>query len=216
MTNYYPKFEEQLNTLKEKKIRPRLLIQACCAPCSSHCLELLTEYFYITVYYYNPNIDEYEEYSKRISELKRFVNEADFANGVTIIDGGYEPEVFYEMARGREDLPERGARCYDCYKLRMKKTAEYALEKGYDFFTTTLSISPYKNSDWINEIGMNLEREMMEHSQGKCPIFLFSDFKKKNGYKRSIELSKEYGLYRQNYCGCKFSRRDSSSGIENS
>ena len=128
---------------------------------------------------------------------------------VKVVDGDYEPEVFYEMAKGREDLPERGARCYDCYKLRLHKTAEYALENSYDYFSTTLSISPYKNSEWINEIGMELENEMRDRSGDRpVPVFLFSDFKKKNGYKRSIELSQEYGLYRQDYCGCVYSKRD--------
>ncbi|SNU08307.1 hypothetical protein SAMN06297422_11753 [Lachnospiraceae bacterium] len=210
MNNYFKLFDEQLKKISEDNIKPELLLHACCAPCSSHCLEVLEGYFNITVYFYNPNIDELEEYSKRIEELRRFTLVADFAKKVKVIDGGYEPEVFYEMAKGRENLPERSERCYDCYRLRLKKTTEYALENGYDYFSTTLSISPYKNAEWINEIGMNLERELRENNpdKNKYPIFLFSDFKKKNGYKRSIELSGEYDLYRQDYCGCVFSKHD--------
>ena len=208
MENYFLRFETQLNELSERENRPGLLIQACCAPCSSHCLEVLAGYFDITVYFYNPNIDENEEYLKRLDELRKLTRVADFARDVKIVDGGYDPEVFYEMAKGREHLPERGERCYDCYKLRLEKTARYAKEKGYDYFSTTLSISPYKNAQWINEIGMELERLLREESDGDSPVFLFSDFKKKNGYKRSIELSEEYGLYRQDYCGCVFSKRE--------
>ncbi|MCR5543253.1 MAG: epoxyqueuosine reductase QueH [Eubacterium sp.] len=211
MENYYIKFEKQINEIKNGDKKPRLLLQACCCPCSSHCLELLAGVFDITVYFYNPNIDDEEEYTKRLNELFRFTKTADFALDVKVVDGIYGPEVFFEMAKGMEDLPERGERCYKCYELRMKKTAEYAVLNGFDYFSTTLSISPYKNAQWINEIGTKLETEM----EGKVK-FLYSDFKKKNGYKRSIELSKEYDLYRQNYCGCKFSKRDTSSSVENS
>ena len=210
--NFYAEFEKQIEDVSKLSKRPKLLLQACCCPCSSHCLEVLEGYFDISVYFYNPNIDEKQEYEKRLEELKRFTREADFALDVKVIEGDYEPELFYEMAKGRENLPERGERCYDCYKLRLRKTAEYARDRGYDYFSTTLSISPYKNAEWLNEIGMELEREMRETSgraeDVKSPIFLFSDFKKKNGYKRSIELSEEYGLYRQDYCGCVFSKRD--------
>ena len=211
--NYYQEFEKQLKNVEDKEAKPTLLLQACCCPCSSHCLEVLEGYFDISVYFYNPNIDERQEYDKRLDELIRFTKEAPFARDVSIIEGDYEPEVFYEMAKGREELPERGERCYDCYKLRLRKTAEYAQSNGFDYFSTTLSISPYKVASWLNEIGMELEtqmrREMEEEGVGKkVPIFLFSDFKKKNGYKRSIELSEEYGLYRQDYCGCIFSKRD--------
>ena len=210
--NFYAEFEKQIEDVSKLSKRPKLLLQACCCPCSSHCLEVLEGYFDISVYFYNPNIDEKQEYEKRLEELKRFTREADFALDVKVIEGDYEPELFYEMAKGRENLPERGERCYDCYKLRLRKTAEYARDHGYDYFSTTLSISPYKNAEWLNEIGMELEWEMRETSgraeDVKSPIFLFSDFKKKNGYKRSIELSEEYGLYRQDYCGCVFSKRD--------
>ena len=211
MENYYIKFEKQINEIKNGDKKPRLLLQACCCPCSSYCLELLAGVFDITVYFYNPNIDDEEEYTKRLNELLRFTKTADFALDVKVVDGIYGPEEFFEMAKGMEDLPERGERCYKCYELRMKKTAEYAVLNGFDYFSTTLSISPYKNAQWINEIGTKLETEM----EGKVK-FLYSDFKKKNGYKRSIELSKEYDLYRQNYCGCKFSKRDTSSSVENS
>ena len=215
MNNYYIEFEKQIDRIKSAEELPKLLLHACCAPCSTHCLEVLAAYFDITVYFYNPNIDEFEEYKKRLEELERLKKEADFAKNIKIVDGSFEPDLFYEMAKGREDLPERGLRCYDCYELRLRKTAEYALKEGFDYFSTTLSISPYKNAQWLNEIGIKLENEMMqEYEHNNCedikkyPIFLFSDFKKKNGYKRSIELSEEYGLYRQDYCGCIFSKRD--------
>ena len=150
MENYYRLFEKQLEDIR-KKIekggeKPSLLLQACCCPCSSHCLEVLEGYFDISVYFYNPNIDERQEYDKRLDELRRFTKEAEFALDVKVIEGDYEPELFYEMAKGRENLPERGERCYDCYKLRLRKTAEYAKAHGFDYFSTTLSISPYKNA----------------------------------------------------------------------
>ena len=223
MENYYKKFENQLekleNSAEKSDKKPKLLIQACCAPCSSYCLELLAPHFDITVYYYNPNIDDRTEFEKRLAELRRLVTEAPFAKDVKVIEGDWEPEKFFEMAKGREHLPERGERCYDCYKLRLSKTAQFARDNGYDFFSTTLSISPYKNSQWINEIGVELENNLREESwegEKEVPVFLFSDFKKKDGYKRSIQLSAEYSLYRQNYCGCIFSKRDSSSETENS
>lgn len=217
--NYYQKFQIQRDSADRTKIengqKPSLLLHACCCPCSTHCLTVLYEHFDITIYFYNPNIDEKEEYEKRYGELIRLTKEADFAKEVKIVDGSYEPEKFYAMAEGRENLPERGARCYDCYDMRMRKTAEYALEKHFDYFSTTLSISPYKNADWLNEIGCRLEEEMrekysekQEESEDSIPEFLFSDFKKENGYKHSIQLSNEYNLYRQDYCGCKFSKRD--------
>lgn len=178
----------------------KMLLHVCCAPCSSHVLETLQNQYEITAYFYNPNISGIDEYDKRIAELKRFVNEATFARNVIVHEGEYEPELFLELARGLEKEPERGSRCYKCYELRMRKTAEYAAEHGYDIFTTTLSISPHKNAEWINEIGERLSREY-------GIAYLYSDFKKKNGYLRSIQLSKEYNLYRQNFCGCEFSKR---------
>lgn len=185
----------------KKNNLPKLLLHVCCAPCSSYVLELLSEQFEITVYFYNPNITDSEEYEKRFSELKRFISIAPFAINVNSEDGGYAPDKFLQMSKGMEHLPERGARCYECYKMRMEETARYAKENGYDVFTTSLSISPHKNATWINEIGsMCKDKYQID--------YLYSDFKKKNGYARSIELSKEYNLYRQNYCGCEFSKRD--------
>ena len=186
-------------------VTPSLLLHACCAPCSSYCLEYLTRYFSITVFYYNPNISEESEYIKRINELKRLISELPVINPVSFIEGDYKPEVFEEMSKGLENEPERGKRCYKCYELRMREAAQIAKERGFDYFTTTLSISPHKNADWINEIGEALEKEYsIKH--------LTSDFKKKNGYKRSIELSEEYKLYRQNFCGCVFSKNVVNKG----
>ena len=205
--NYYQRFEEQLKQSR----KDRLLLHACCCPCSTHCLEVLAEYFEITVFFYNPNIDTAEEYEKRFAELVRFTEEAPFAKGVRLVEEPFRPEEFEAIAKGREQEPERGSRCYDCYRLRLRKTAEYAAENGYDCFSTTLSISPYKNAAWLNEIGVRLEQELREAGTPagrKTPYFLFSDFKKKNGYKRSIELSAEYGLYRQDYCGCRYSKEE--------
>jgi len=205
MENYYLKFEKQVQNCRSD----RLLLHACCCPCSSHCLELLAGHFDITVFFYNPNIDTEEEYEKRFRELIRFTEEAPFAKAVHLVEADYDPESFLKMAEGRELEPERGSRCYDCYELRLRKTAEYAAEHGFDCFTTTLSISPYKNVAWLNEIGARMEQELREKRGGEsAPYFLFSDFKKKNGYKRSIELSAEYGLYRQDYCGCRYSREE--------
>jgi len=207
--NSYQKFSEQIEEqkieLEAGKEKKKMLLHACCCPCSSHCIEVLQDIFDITIYFYNPNIDDEEEYQKRYLELERFIKECDFAREVHLIDGGFGPEPFFEMAKGHENDPERGNRCYQCYLLRLKKTAEYADEKGYDFFTTTLSISPYKNAEWINEIGESLKKKS---------TFLYSDFKKKNGYKRSIELSEEYNLYRQNYCGCIFSKKERERKLE--
>lgn len=183
----------------EKK---KLLLHACCAPCSSYVLEYLEEQYDITVFYYNPNITEKEEYIKRVNEINRFVSEAPFAANVKIIEGEYEPYMFLEISKGLENEPERGKRCYKCYELRMDKTARFAKENCYDVFTTTLSISPHKNAKWLNEIGMRLSEKY------QVP-YLYSDFKKKNGYTRSIQLSKEYNLYRQDYCGCVFSKEES-------
>lgn len=185
-------------TLQNKE---KLLLHACCAPCSSHVLETLAGMYDITIFYYNPNITESGEYYKRIEELESFVKAAPFARGVTVLRGKYEPERFFAMSKGLEHEPERGKRCYLCYELRLRETAAYALREGYDLFTTTLSISPYKNAAWLNEIGERVSSEL-------GISYLYSDFKKKNGYARSIELSKEYGLYRQDYCGCIFSREE--------
>ncbi len=180
-------------------MKEKLLLHVCCAPCSSRVLELLTNYFDVTVFFYNPNITDKEEYEKRYKELQRFLGEAPFAAGVKCIDGSYNPDLFFDMSKGLENEPEKGPRCYKCYKLRMDETAKYASKNGYHIFTTSLSISPHKNATWINEIG-----EECKEKYGVA--YLYSDFKKKNGYARSIELSKEYNLYRQDYCGCVFSK----------
>ena len=201
--NYQKEMEKIVEGLQGN--RKSLLLHSCCAPCSSAVLEKLQEIFDITVFYYNPNISEEAEYGKRVEEQKRLIaafNEMKKEYPIKIVDGEYEPRKFYEMAKGLEQCPEGGERCFKCYALRLEKTAQMAKEGGFDFFTTTLTISPLKNAAKLNEIG----EEMAE----KYKIsFLPSDFKKKEGYKRSIELSKEYDLYRQNFCGCAFSKAES-------
>lgn len=174
-----------------------LLLHSCCAPCSSACLERLKEHFKITVFYYNPNIDEEAEYEKRKAEQIRFLKETGWAD---ILDCDHDAEAFLQMSKGLEEEPERGKRCYLCYALRLKKTAQTAKEKGFAYFATTLTLSPHKNAEWLNEIG---EKEGDRYEVK----YLFSDFKKKGGYYRSIRLSEEYQLYRQNFCGCKFSKK---------
>ena len=188
--------------------KKKILLHVCCAPCSSHVLQLLEEEYNITVFFYNPNITAEEEYIKRIEELKRFVAVAPFTKDVIIEEGKYEPDEFFVMSEGLENEPERGSRCYKCYEMRMRDTALYAKEKGYDIFTTTLSISPHKNAAWLNEIGQKLSEEI---GIG----YLYSDFKKKDGYSNSIRLSKEYGLYRQDYCGCIYSKRQAEERKKN-
>lgn len=196
--NYDIEMEKEIEKIKEEK--PKLLLHACCAPCSSAVLERISTYFKISILYYNPNITEEDEYQKRLEELKRFVLKFDSKKEIKVIDGRYQPEEFFKMSEGLEKEKERGRRCYLCYQMRLEETAKVAKELGFDYFTTTLSLSPHKNSNWINEIGENLS--------GNYDVkFLYSDFKKKNGYKRSIELSKEYNLYRQDYCGCIYSKR---------
>lgn len=180
----------------------RLLLHSCCAPCSSYCMEYLREYLELTVFYYNPNITETEEYRKRVEEEKRLIQAYNRIPGkrtIQMLEGVYEPERFYALAKGLEKVPEGGERCFRCFELRLRETARKAAQEGYDFFTTTLTISPLKNAEKLNEIG---ERAAKEYGT----VFLPSDFKKKDGYKRSIELSAEYGLYRQNYCGCVYSK----------
>ena len=194
--NYQKKLEEIIEGLTGRK---KLLLHACCAPCSSYVLEYLTEYFDISVFYYNPNISPFSEYEKRISELKRLIREMPLSGKTDIIDGKYDPESFIDIAAGSEGLPEGGERCFRCYRLRMEEAAKKALEKGFDYFTTTLSISPHKNAEKINEIGQELEQKYGVK-------YLYADFKKRDGYKRSIQLSHDYGLYRQNYCGCIYSK----------
>ena len=213
--NYQKELDKVLEGLD---YRPSLLIHSCCGPCSSYVLTYLSKYFDITVLYYNPNIYPPEEFDKRKKEQKRLIEAlnrdlriSDEEDGISVmpegsadirfVAGDYDPEVFFEMAKGLEDVPEGGERCFKCYELRMREAAIMAKEGGYDYFTTTLSISPLKNAEKINEIGEELEREYgVKH--------LPSDFKKREGYKHSIELSRKYDLYRQDYCGCVFSRRD--------
>ena len=198
--NYQKELEKLLTQLEAVQRVPTLLIHSCCAPCSSYVLEYLSEYFKITVFYYNPNIYPESEYTKRILEQQKLIRDMKFRYPVSFLAGKYDKEKFYEMAAGMEDLKEGGARCMKCYELRLSEAARQAAAGGFEYFTTTLSISPMKNAQKLNEIGLRVGEEYGVK-------YLVSDFKKKNGYKRSIELSKEYGLYRQDYCGCEFSMR---------
>ena len=196
--NYQKELDRLLERLKSEERVPRLLLHSCCAPCSSYVLEYLNRYFEITVFYYNPNIYPESEYTKRIWEQQELISRMPFVHPVSFLAGSYDQERFYEMARGLEHVKEGGERCLKCYELRLSEAARMAVKTEADYFTTTLSISPLKNADRLNEIGMRLGEEY------GVP-YLPSDFKKKNGYKRSIELSREYDLYRQDYCGCEFS-----------
>lgn len=191
---------EMEKVIKELKFVPKLLLHSCCAPCSSAVITKLKDYFDITVIYYNPNIEPYEEYIKRKEEQKRLITLLDSKNKIDFIDCDYDNNKYHELVRGHEEDPERGSRCYICYSQRMEYTAKKAKENNYDFFGTTLSVSPYKISRWINEIGYDLSNKYNVR-------YLPSDFKKKDGYKKSIELSKKYNLYRQNYCGCIYSQK---------
>lgn len=197
--------EKTIETACSEGNVPRLFLHSCCAPCSSYTLEYLSGYFEITVFYYNPNISPAEEYYKRVEEQKRFIEALPTKHPVHFEEGTYEPSDFYETVKGYERCAEGGERCFLCYELRLRESARRAKAGGYDYFTTTLSISPLKNAAKLEEISARLEEEYGVHH-------LPSDFKKKNGYKRSIELSKEYGLYRQNYCGCVFSKPADESG----
>ena len=196
--NYELEMEKQISLIKEGD---SLLLHACCAPCSSACLERLCNHFKVTIFFYNPNITDYQEYQKRLNEIKRFISEFPTKYPVSLIEGDYRPEKFFEMAKGLEQEKERGKRCYKCYEMRLEETAKIASLNNFSFFATTLTLSPYKNVLWVNEIGEVLNKKYDS-------IYLYSDFKKKNGYKRSIELSKEYNLYRQDYCGCIYSVRN--------
>ena len=196
--NYQKKLDHVIEEIGSS--RPTLFLHSCCAPCSSYVLEYLSRYFQITIFYYNPNIDSEEEYQKRVKEQRRLIREMHL-DGIEVVDGGYHPDCYYETVRGFEKEPEGGKRCYLCYQLRLREAARLAAEKGFDYFTTTLTISPLKNAQWLNEIG--------EEEGKRCGVtFLPSDFKKKGGYQRSIQLSKEYSLYRQNFCGCVFSKKE--------
>ncbi len=198
--NYQKELEKVMELNKGRGQVPRLFLHSCCAPCSSYVLEYLSPLFAVTVFYYNPNIFPAEEYEKRVEEQKRLIVSLSGAHAIDFVAGEYEPDKFIRMAKGLEKEPEGGERCFRCYKLRMEEAARLAARGGYDYFTTTLTISPLKNAEKINEIGEHLaELYGVRH--------LPSDFKKKNGYRRSVELSAKYGLYRQNYCGCVFSKR---------
>jgi hypothetical protein len=195
--NEQNEFEKALRIMEAVPRGTTLLLHSCCAPCSSACLELLHNYFDVTVFYYNPNIEDEEEYAKRKAEQIRLLKTTGWGY---VLDCDHESEKFAALSAGLEDCPERGERCFRCYELRLRKTAQTAKENGFDYFTTTLSVSPYKVSREINRIGYALEQELNVK-------FLPSDFKKRGGYLRSVELSKEFGLYRQDFCGCRFSKQ---------
>lgn len=194
--DYNMEMEKILENLNSKK---RLLLHACCGPCSTQTLAILSKYFDITIYYYNPNIHPKEEFERRKNELKKFIKDAQY--NIKVIDVDYDPEDYFNSVKGLENLGERSKRCYECYKLRMEESIKYASLNDFDYFTTTLSISPHKNSDWINEIGKYLEDKYKVK-------YLYADLKKKDGYKKSLELSKKYNLYRQDYCGCIYSKNE--------
>lgn len=198
--NYQRKLDSLLERLSQEGKAPSLLLHSCCAPCSSYVLSYLSDFFRITVFYYNPNIFPEEEYQKRVAEQQRFIGAITPRHPVRFLEGEYNPECFFAMTQGKEDAPEGGERCFACYELRLREAAEEAKKGGFDYFTTTLSISPMKNAEKLNEIGGRLAAEYGVD-------YLFSDFKKKGGYLRSIELSRQYGLYRQDYCGCIYSQR---------
>lgn len=207
--NYQRELEAVIKENESKSRVPRLLLHSCCAPCSSYVLEYLSDYFEITVFYYNPNISPAEEYEKRAAEQQHLIRELPAKHPIHLVVGAYEPERFYAVSRGLEQVPEGGERCFRCFRLRLEEAAKMAAEGGFDYFATTLTISPLKNAQKLNEIGEELsELYKVEH--------LPSDFKKKNGYKRSVELSAQYGLYRQNYCGCIFSKRDAEERLHDS
>lgn len=202
MQNYSAFTEKVIDQIKHSGIKPSLLLHACCAPCASYVIEYLSDYFDITLFYYNPNISPKSEYDFRLSEIKRLIAEHPKAKGIKLLPYEYDSFEFFSVVKGMENLPEGSERCRVCYELRLRKTAQEAKTHGFDFFTSTLSISPYKNAVWLNEIGEKLTDEFSVN-------YLYSDFKKKNGYKRSIELSNEYNLYRQDFCGCIYSKTES-------
>lgn len=201
--NYQKELDSILEGLARDGRVPRLLLHSCCAPCSSYVLEYLSRYFHITVLYYNPNIFPPSEYALRVREQESLISRMDFVYPVAFLEGSYRPETFYEAVKGLEGEPEGGKRCEKCYELRLLEAAKEAKAGDYDYFTTTLTISPLKSADKLNEIGRRLGTEY-------GVAYLPSDFKKRDGYKRSTQLSKEYGLYRQDYCGCVYSVRERS------
>ena len=204
--NYQQILDKTIEQLQKEGRVPRLLLHSCCAPCSSYCLEYLSQYFRITVLYYNPNIFPKEEYDYRVSEQVRLVKSMESTHPIEVISTTYRPEEFYQAVQGLEKEAEGGLRCFACYELRLRETARIAKKESFDFFTTTLSISPLKKADKLNQIGAALSEEY------GIP-YLFSDFKKKGGYQRSVELSAEYGLYRQNFCGCVYSKLESEARL---
>lgn len=205
--NYQKELEALLERLEQDNKVPSLLLHSCCAPCSSYVLEYLSSFFSITVFYYNPNIGPVEEYLHRVEEQKRLISALPVKRPVSFLEGEYYPEQFYEAVKGLEGIPEGGERCFACYALRLRAAAALAAEKGFDYFTTTLSISPLKRADKLGAIGEAAGRDFGVR-------WLPSDFKKKGGYQRSIQLSKEYGLYRQNYCGCVFSKKEAENRLK--
>ncbi len=194
----YKLFLQEIEEVKRRGYKPSLLLHSCCAPCSSSVLEQLIPYFKVTIFYFNPNIHPRREYLTRMQENRWF---AEKIMGVEFIEGEYDPRRWFKAVKGFENEPEGGRRCPICYRLRMEETAKLAKEKGFEYFTTTLSVSPHKRADWINQIGLELEEKYGVR-------FMVADFKKGGGYQRSLELSKKYNLYRQTYCGCVFSLRD--------
>lgn len=196
--NYQLELDKELEKIRKSNSTPKLMLHSCCAPCSSYVLEYLSRFFEITVYYYNPNIFPEDEFIKRLNEQIKLIKKMSFENKVSIINDGFLSEEYHAAVLGLENEKEGGARCAACFRLRLEKTAQKAVENGYDYFTTTLTISPHKNAQVLNCIGG-------ETGEKYGIKYLFSDFKKREGYKRSIQLSEEYGLYRQDYCGCEYS-----------
>ena len=202
--NYQHILEHTLQSISKDKPLPKLLLHSCCGPCSSYVLEYLSQYFDITVFYYNPNISPKEEFDFRAAEQQRLIDEMPLGQRVSFLEGDYEPELFFAMAKGKEQEPEGGERCFRCYTMRLRRSAQMAKERGFDYFTTTLSISPHKNAQVLNQIGKSLSEEL-------GIAYLYSDFKKRDGYRRSCTLSSEYHLYRQDYCGCPFSKAEAQA-----
>jgi len=199
--NYQHILDKTIKQMEKGELRPQLLLHSCCAPCSSYVLEYLSTYFDITIFYYNPNISPYEEFIFRSEEQQKLIEKMHTASPIAFLLGEYDSASFFALAKGHETEPEGGPRCKACYQLRLRKTAEQAKQGGYDYFTTTLSISPHKDAQALNQIGKELSQEY------GIP-YLFSDFKKRDGYRRSCQLSEIYGLYRQNYCGCPYSKQE--------
>ncbi len=202
--NYQLMLEETIQEITEANKVPKLLLHSCCAPCSSYCLEYLSDYFEITVFYYNPNIYPDEEYFHRAREQQAFIERFPAKHPISFVEGDFDKERFFQSVKGLENEPERGARCNVCFELRLGEAASMARQMNMDYFTTTLSISPMKDAELLNDIGSKMEEKYGVK-------YLHSDFKKKNGYKRSCELSQEYGMYRQDYCGCVFSYNESKA-----